>query len=115
MFSSHYNSLTNEQTRDTEFMAAVEAKQVAQQEAERAKFIVTQALEEKRSKIIRAEGEAKAAALISEKMKNPGYVELRRLEAATEIAQALSRSANKVYLSTESLLLNILDGVNARK
>lgn len=98
-----------------EFMAAVEAKQVAQQEAERAKFIVTQALEEKRSKIIRAEGEAKAAALISEKMKNPGYVELRRLEAATEIAQALSRSANKVYLSTESLLLNILDGVNARK
>ena len=72
-----------------EFMAAVEAKQVAQQEAERAKFIVTQALEEKRSKIIKAEGEAKAAALISEKMKDPGYIELRRLEVPNEAPQSV--------------------------
>jgi len=43
-----------------EYTQSIEAKQVAQQEAERAKFVVEQALEEKKSTIIRAEGEARA-------------------------------------------------------
>lgn len=47
-----------------EYTAAVEAKQVAQQEAERAKYIVERAIQEKKSIIIRAEGEAQAATLI---------------------------------------------------
>ena len=47
-----------------EYTAAVEAKQVAQQEAERAKYIVERALQEKKSIIIKAEGEAQAAKLI---------------------------------------------------
>lgn len=38
-----------------EFTAAIEAKQVAAQEAERAKFIVEKAEQDKRSAIIRAE------------------------------------------------------------
>lgn len=38
-----------------EFTAAIEAKQVAAQEAERAKFVVEKAEQDKRSAIIRAE------------------------------------------------------------
>ena len=38
-----------------EFTAAIEAKQVAAQEAERAKFIVEKAEQDKRSAVIRAE------------------------------------------------------------
>lgn len=48
-----------------EYAAAVEAKQVAQQEAQRAAFIVEQAKQEKQQKIVQAEGEAEAAKMIS--------------------------------------------------
>ncbi|GLJ46538.1 hypothetical protein SUGI_0980790 [Cryptomeria japonica] len=47
-----------------EFTAAIEAKQVAAQEAERAKFVVEKAEQDKKSAIIRAQGEAKSAQLI---------------------------------------------------
>jgi prohibitin 2 len=47
-----------------EYTAAVEAKQVAQQEAERAKYIVDKAIQEKKSIVIRAAGEAQSAELI---------------------------------------------------
>ncbi|OXB70451.1 UNVERIFIED_CONTAM: hypothetical protein H355_006814 [Colinus virginianus] len=46
-----------------EYEKAVEAKQVAQQQAERGKYIVLRALEEKKSTIIKAQGEAEAAKL----------------------------------------------------
>ena len=39
-----------------EYAAAVESKQVAQQEAQRAAFIVDKALQEKQQKIVQAEG-----------------------------------------------------------
>ena len=39
-----------------EYSAAVESKQVAQQEAQRAAFIVDRALQEKQQKIVQAEG-----------------------------------------------------------
>lgn len=48
----------------TAYSAAVEAKQVAQQDSERAKYIVERAIQEKRTIVIRAEGEAKSAMLI---------------------------------------------------
>lgn len=93
-----------------EYTAAVEAKQVAQQEAERAKFIVDKAVQEKKSTIIKAEGEAKSAKMIGDAVRdNPGYIQLRRLEAAREVATTLSKSANRVYLDTSSLLLNVTD------
>ena len=48
-----------------EYTAAVEAKQVAQQEAQRAAFLVEKAKQERQQKIVQAEGEAEAAQLIS--------------------------------------------------
>lgn len=100
-------SITN-LTFGKEYTTAVEAKQVAQQDAERAKFIVEKALQDKRGAIVRAEGEAQSAKLIGEAMQqNPAFLTLRRLEAAREIAHTISHSANKVFLSADSLLLNL--------
>lgn len=48
-----------------EYTAAVESKQVAQQEAQRAQFVVEKAKQERQEKIVRAEGEAEAAKMIS--------------------------------------------------
>lgn len=94
-----------------EFMRAVEAKQVAQQESERARYIVEQAKHVRDQKIIRAEAEAKSIELIGRAMKgDPGYVQMKRLEAARDIASALQRGGNKMYLDGESLMLNILQG-----
>lgn len=47
-----------------EYTAAVEAKQVAQQEAQRAAFVVDRAIQEKQQKIVHAEGEAEAAKMV---------------------------------------------------
>ncbi|KAF3671075.1 Prohibitin-6, mitochondrial [Capsicum annuum] len=93
-----------------EFTAAIEAKQVAAQEAERAKFVVEKAEQDKRSAVIRAQGEAKSAQLIGQAIaNNPAFITLRKIEAAREIAQTISHSANKVYLSADDLLLNLQD------
>jgi prohibitin 2 len=92
-----------------EFMAAVEAKQVAAQDAERARFIVDKAIQDKKTTVLRAEAEAKASELIGEAIKtNPGYVQLRRIAVARDIARTISRSNNSVYLSADTLLLNLL-------
>ena len=88
---------------------AVEAKQVAQQESQRAKFIVDKALQEKKSIIIRASGEAQSAKLIGNSIKNnPGFIQLRRIEAAKEIAETVNKAPNKMYLSSDSLMLNVM-------
>ncbi len=56
-----------------QFTAAVESKQVAQQEAERSKWVVEKALEEKKSIVIQAQGEAEAAKMIASAIaNNPG-------------------------------------------
>lgn len=83
-----------------EFSRAVEQKQVAQQEAERSKFVVMKADQERRAAIIRAEGESEAAKLISEATAavGMGLIELRRIEASREIAGTLSRNPNVAYL-----------------
>ncbi|KII86748.1 hypothetical protein PLICRDRAFT_164044 [Plicaturopsis crispa FD-325 SS-3] len=91
-----------------EFTHAVEAKQVAQQTALRAAFLVDQAIQEKQSIIVRAQGEARSAELIGESMRtNKGFLELRRLEAAREIAGLLAAGGNRVMLDSQSLLLNV--------
>jgi len=91
-----------------EYTAAIEAKQVAQQDAERARFLVEKAQQDKRSIIVKAEGEAQSAKMISEAIReNPAFLQLRRLEAAREIATVISKSQNKVYLNADSLLLNL--------
>ncbi|KAG2223980.1 hypothetical protein INT45_013437 [Circinella minor] len=97
------------------FESAVEAKQIAQQEAQRAAFIVDKARQEKQSIIVRAQGEAKSAELIGEAIKNkPGFLELKRIEAAREIATIISRSGNRVMLDSDTLLLNVNSNVNAK-
>jgi len=91
-----------------EYTAAVEAKQVAQQEAERARFIVDKAMQEKRSVVIKAQGEAQSARLIGAAIRdNPGFIQLRKLEAAREIAGTLSKSTNRLFLDGGSLLLDV--------
>jgi prohibitin 2 len=91
-----------------EFTRAVEAKQVAQQTALRAAFLVDQAIQEKQGIIVRAKGEAASAELIGDAMrKNKGFLELRRLEAARDIADQLSQSGNKVMLDSDTLLLDV--------
>lgn len=96
-------------TFSREYTAAVEAKQVAQQDAERAKFIVEKASQEKEQLIIRAQGEAQSAVLIGQAIqKNPAFLTLRKIEAARDIASTISASQNKVYLNAESLLLTTL-------
>lgn len=97
-------------TFGAEYTAAVEAKQVAQQQAERAKFIVKQALQDKKSAIIKAQAEAKSVEMIGKSLQNkpPGYIKLRQLEAAERIAEVISKSNNRAYLDSDSLLLNVL-------
>ncbi|KAJ7556774.1 hypothetical protein O6H91_05G097500 [Diphasiastrum complanatum] len=102
-------SITN-LTFGKEFTAAIEAKQVAAQEAERAKFVVDKAEQDKRSAIIRAQGEAKSAQLIGDAISNnPAFITLRKIEAGREIANTISNSSNKVFLNSNSLLLNLQD------
>ncbi|KAF8307508.1 hypothetical protein DL93DRAFT_2171647 [Clavulina sp. PMI_390] len=83
-----------------EFTQAVEAKQIAQQDAERAKFVVEKAEQERRAAVIRAEGEAEAAATISNALNKAGeaFVTFRKIEAAKAIVQSLSGNPNVSYL-----------------
>jgi prohibitin 2 len=100
-------------TFSPEYTAAVEAKQVAQQEAERAKFVVEKAQQDKRSLIIKAQGDAQSAKMISEAIKtNPLFLELRKIEAAKAIASTLARAHNRVYLNSEGLMFNLLAGAD---
>jgi prohibitin 2 len=91
-----------------EFTNAVESKQIAQQSALRAAFLVDKALQEKQETIVRAQGEARSAELIGEAVKkNKGFLKLRKLEAARDIATVLSNSNNRIMLDAQSLLLNV--------
>jgi len=83
-----------------DFTTSVEQKQVAQQEAERSKFLVQKAEQEKRAAVIRAEGESEAAILITEALSTHGngFIEVRRIDAARDIAETLARSRNVSYL-----------------
>ena len=102
--AAHFNMVLDDVsitalTFGKEYTAAIEAKQVAQQEAERAKFIVEKAVQDKRSAVIKAEGEAQSAKLIGEAIaNNPAFITLRRIEAAREIATTMATSNNRVML-----------------
>ncbi|XP_077809111.1 prohibitin-2 isoform X3 [Macaca mulatta] len=93
-----------------EYTAAVEAKQVAQQEAQRAQFLVEKAKQEQRQKIVQAEGEAEAAKMLGEALsKNPGYIKLRKIRAAQNISKTIATSQNRIYLTADNLVLNLQD------
>lgn len=103
-----------------EYMRAIEAKQVASQEAERQQWVVKKAEQERQAVVMRAEGEAEAALIITDAMEKTGnaIIEVRRIDAAKEIAGKLASSRNIVYLpgggttgegnsNSPGLLLNI--------
>ncbi|MGH7973915.1 MAG: hypothetical protein ACREBR_00215 [bacterium] len=46
--------------------------------------------------------------------KNPGFMKLRRIDAARDIADIVAGSGNKVYLNADSLLLNLLGDADER-
>eukprot|EP01006_Ploeotia_vitrea_P014551 TRINITY_DN39498_c0_g1_i1.p1 TRINITY_DN39498_c0_g1~~TRINITY_DN39498_c0_g1_i1.p1 ORF type:complete len:283 (+),score=4.75 TRINITY_DN39498_c0_g1_i1:49-897(+) len=87
-----------------EFAKAIEHKQVAQQEAETQAWHVARADQEKKAAIIRAEGEADAAYLISKAMETAGngFIEVRRIDTAKEVASVLAASHNITYLPNTS-------------
>ena len=87
-----------------EFMKSIEAKQVASQEAERQKYVVQRAEQERQAVVTRAEGEAEAAAIITKAMEKTGsaIIEVRRIDAAKEIAGKLANSRNVVYLPSSA-------------
>jgi len=93
-----------------EFTQAVELKQVAQQDAERARFLVERAEQQKQAAIISAEGDAQAALLLAKSFGDAGegLVELRRIEAAEDIAYQLSKARQVTYLPAgQNILLNL--------
>lgn len=93
-----------------DFEQAVEFKQVAQQEAERARFLVEKAEQMKKANIIKAEGEAEAAELVSKAVSSAGegLLEIRRIEAATDVARKMAMSRNVTYLpGGQGVLLNM--------
>jgi prohibitin 1 len=92
-----------------EYTQAIEFKQVAQQEAERSKFVVMKAEQEKRVRVIEAEGESEAAQLISDALSKhgSGLIEVRRIDAAKEIAETLAASRNVAYLPGAGMLFNL--------
>ncbi len=56
------------------------------------------------------QGEAKSAQLIGDAISNnPAFITLRKIEASREIANTISTSQNRVFLSADSLLLNLQD------
>ena len=83
-----------------EFAKAVEQKQVAQQVAEASRYVVMKTEQERRANVVRAEGESEAAKLISDATSSfgTGLIELRRIEAAKEVAATLARTPNVTYL-----------------
>ena len=97
-----------------EFTSAIEQKQVAQQEAERQTYIVAKAEQEKKASVIRAEGEAAAAEIISRALEEcgTGLIEVRRIDAAKEVAESLSRARGVTYLPSggQNILLNLGTG-----
>jgi len=93
-----------------EFSQAVEMKQVAQQDAERARFMVEKEEQLKIANVIRAEGDAEAADLIAKSMSESGegLIQLRKIEAAKDVASNLARARGVTYLpSSQGVLLNM--------
>ncbi|KAK9449800.1 band 7 family-domain-containing protein [Limtongia smithiae] len=100
-----------------EFTKAVEEKQIAQQDAERARYVVERAEQERQAAVIRAEGEAEAAETISKALDKAGdgLILIRRIEASKAIANTLASSPNVTYVpggengsgGSNALLLNV--------
>jgi prohibitin 1 len=94
-----------------EYSRAIEKKAVQQQLAEMQKFIVLRDEELKNAQIIRSEAEAEAAKLINQAVKTYGatQIEIKKLEAAVNIAQSLAKNPNVSFVpgNVSGNLLNL--------
>lgn len=90
-----------------DFMAAVEQKQVAQQEAERFRYVVQENEQKRRAAVIRAEGEAQSARLISRAIAASGtaFLDLRRIEASVDIATNLASHRNTTFVPSNMMMM----------
>lgn len=97
-----------------EFSKAIEQKQVAEQMAKRAEFLVMRKEHEKTAAVIRAQAEKESADLMRKSsLAGNGFVQLRKIEACKQIAETLSRSRNVAYLpSSGNGGSNLLLGLN---
>ena len=70
--------------------------------------MVEQALEDKKSTIIKAEGEAMSVKKFGEANKfGSAFLELRKIETAKAISSTLRDSNNKIMLDTNALGMNL--------
>ena len=99
-----------------EFAKAIENKQVAQQDAERQTYVVQKADQERKASIIRAEGEAEAARIISEAMQTAGngLIEVRRIDTAKDVAAILGKSRGNVTYLPGGDKSNVLLGLDPK-
>ena len=75
--------------------------------------MVARAIEQKKQIIIKAQGEAMATKLYGEKMQqSPVFMELKRIEAARSIAKIVGTGANRVFLDSDTLMMNLTQGFN---
>lgn len=91
---------------------------MAQQEAQRAAFIVDKARQEKQAMVVKAQGEARSAELIGDAIKkSKAYVELKKIENARLIATQLQEAGakNRLMLDSEGLGLNVFDTSSEKK
>lgn len=99
-----------------EYEKAIEEKQIAQQTAERMKYVVEKAKQVKKSYIIAAEGEVQALSLLGQSLKDsPAFIELFKIETSREVADILSKAKNKILLDSNSLLINNLANDHTQK
>lgn len=100
-----------------DFAKAIEDKQVAEQTAERARYIVDRADQERQAAVIRASAEAEAAELLGRAVARAGNgaIELRRLSTAVEVVELLADKPNVTYLPADANPLLMIQGNHHNK
>lgn len=90
-----------------EYRQAIENKQVSQQMAERAKFVVMKSEQEKKITVIRAEAESESAKLFNEAIAQYGnaFLELKKLETSQTIVENVLKNSNVMFLPSQNNLL----------
>lgn len=72
------------------------------------KFLVEQAIQDKKSTIIKAMGEAESVKKFGEANKlGSSFLELRKIETAKFISNLLRDSNNKIVLNADALYMNL--------
>lgn len=92
------------------YKKSIEDKQIAQQMAEREKYIVEKKEHLMKADLLEVEGRSEAAKLISEAYRKHGdaYIKLKKLEASRKIAENLTSNPNVAFVpQTSNFLLNM--------